>query len=62
VVDLTDNTENAERELLPPQGGHTLLLPDWLPDGERIAFHEVVGIEGLGPLGVANIDGSSYTV
>lgn len=57
VVDINNN---ATRELIPAVAGNPLISPLWSPDGETIAFLEVVYIEGGGTVGTANIDGSSY--
>lgn len=58
----TDIFSGEDRLLISPNSGFPLTSPQWSPDNTHIAFHEVVYGEGIGPSGVAEIDGTNYKV
>jgi WD40 repeat protein len=57
-----DISTGEEWLITPPESGFPLTLQSWSKDGKKIAFHEVIYMEGIGPFGVADADGSNYRV
>ena len=59
---VTNILSGDNYQIISPSSGNPLIYPKLSPDGNHVAFHEVVQLGGFGPFGVVEIDGSIYRV
>jgi WD40 repeat protein len=56
---MTDIYTGEENEFMPPLQDNPIMNIKWSPNGNFIAFHEYIYLEGYGPFGIMKSDGSN---
>lgn len=51
----------APVEIAPPEGGYTVVAPQWSDDGRIVAFDEIFGMEGTGYFAYYDMETAEYT-